>query len=247
MARARSLAVVFGASAGILVAIGGACYVTMEVWGLRDRNADVVIGVLIAVLVGPLVVWIVRHGGFGGGVAATAVDYEAIARERRRLVERRVAQLRGDARRERWIPLVESGFGLSDELLARWNVRIDQLEAVPHRRAYAHELLRGVEYSDDQIDYLESPDLLVTCEHLRAVEGALRHGGQRSLPIGLRRVRVDCQLAFDVLRQRWSLPPFVEAVDVLINPRDNEIDHRLHCSRCDSDIVGNAERPSWPV
>ncbi len=246
MSRAGSVLLVLAGSLGILGLIAATCYVTMEVWGLRDGTADLVIGGLLTVTLVPAFVWLLRRQWPGGGKPATAIDLEAIARERQRRIDARIVQLRGDAARERWIPLVTAGHWLDDDTLARWNARLAELQAVPHRRRYGEDLLRGIEYSDAQIDYLESPEQLITCEHLRGVERALKAAGQRPLPIAPRRVAVGCQLAFAALRERFQLPVGVEAIDVMVNPRDDEYDHRLHCSACGSDIVGQAHGVHWP-
>lgn len=246
MSRAGSLLVVVAGSLGTLGLIGATCYVTMEVWGLRGGAADLAIGGILTLVLVPGVVWLLRWRGSGGGRPATAVDLEAIARERQRSIDARLAQLRGDPARERWMPLVAAGYWLDDDKLARWNARLADLDAVPHRRRYREELLRGVEYSDEQIDYLESPEQLITCEHLRGVERALKEAGLRPLPSAPRRVAVGCQLAFSALRERFQLPVGVEAIDVMVNPRDDEYDHRLHCPACGSDIAGQAHGVPWP-
>jgi hypothetical protein len=68
---------------------------------------------------------------------------------------------------------------------AEWQARIDarvaELRAGPaHRRKYIEKAERyGILYSDEQIDYMEDAGRLVSCEHLRPFEAALRARGAK--------------------------------------------------------------------
>ena len=242
MARGVRQWVAIGLGLYTCAAIAGTCYVTIEVLRLRDTAQNVAIGGGLVVLLAPVLYLLWRLSPEGVQVARQD-DFERRERER---IEARVAELRGDPRREQFLPLVQRGYHLTDEQLAKWLVRIDELSAVPHRRRYVEQLLGGRELTDEQIDYLEFPDQLVTCEHLQPVERAMKQGGQRLSLTGPRRVRAVCQLRFEALRARFALPEFVEDIDVMVNWRDNIVDQRLRCGTCDSEIQGEGYGEFWP-
>jgi len=234
--------VVIAVSLYLVAAIAGTCYVVIEVLDLAGLAQDLAIGVALVVLVAPAL-WLLWRCSPTG---ARAVDRAHWQRHEQERVARRVAELRGDAQRERFIPLVERGFVLDDARLARWLVRLGELEAVPHRHPYVAELLAGRELSDEQIDYREFPERLATCPHLQPVEQALKREGQRPDLHGARHVHIGRQLQFDELRRRFNLGESVVAIDQQAHPRDDDVDHRLHCTACDSDIRGDAWGRPWP-
>lgn len=185
----------------VAVAVAAPCHLLLQRLGVGGAAVDFLLAGSLVLLLGPPAVALVRGArapGGGGGDASRRADVAA--------AERRIVELRGDPRRERWIPLVAAGHPVDDARIAAWNARIEQLEAVPHRRPYVAALLRGVEYSDEQIDYLEGRGRWVTCAHLLAVEQALQHGGLHPLPIGARRLAVGRRLRVEQLRERFAVP-----------------------------------------
>lgn len=234
--------VVIAVSLYLVAAIAGTCYVVIEVLDLAGSAQDLAIGGAL-VLLGAPALWLLWRCSPTGVRAVDRAQWRAREQER---IARRVAELRGDAQRERFIPLVERGFVLDDAQLARWIVRLAELEAVPHRRRYVADLLDGRDFSDAQIDYREMPERLVTCPHLQAVEQALKQDGQRPELHGPRHVRVGRRLHFEVLRTRFALGPGVVAIDERAHPRDDDVDHRLRCAACDSEIRGEGWGRSWP-
>ncbi|MCC7398961.1 MAG: hypothetical protein IT455_17980 [Planctomycetes bacterium] len=239
MSRPWSLVFVIAGCLGIPAVIGASCYVTIEVLHLRGPAQHLAIGGMLLLGLGPPLRWF----------AARSVPAQAAARRRHheRRIRQRVDELRGDPARERWIPLVEAGFPVDDQRLSSWNARIAELESVPHRRRHVGELLRGRPLTDEQIDYLEFPARLATCEHLRPVEAALRAADHR---VSLRReraVHAPVRLGFERLRTRFALPACVEAIDVEHNWHDAVFDHRLCCTTCHSEIVGEADGEPWPA
>lgn len=243
MARGVRQWVAIGLGLYTCAAIAGTCYVTIEVLRLHGTAQNLTIGGGLVVLLGPALYLLWRLSPEGTQVAW---QHDFARRERQR-IDARVAELRGDPRREQFLPLVQRGYHLTDEQLAKWLVRIDELAAVPHRKRYIEQLLEGREFSDEQIDYLEFPERLVTCEHLQPVERALKQGGQRLSLCGPRHVRAVCQLRFDALRAKFALPDFLENIDVMVNWRDNIVDQRLRCGRCDSEIQGEGYGQPWPA
>ena len=243
-----------GLTALLLVAIGASCYVVIEVlhWEGVAQTFGIAAGVLPALA---FVLWRLSkwpwlepaHRGARGIDPAVAAAHARRQAERQAAIERRVAELRADPRRECFWPLVQRGVLLTDAEIDTKLARIAELEAVPHRRPYVSTVLQGQTLTDAQIDYLADPAALTTCAHLQPIERALRAEG-----VSLRLVHVGAaaggrQFAWELLRQRFELAACVAQVDRLVNPRDDEYDHRLVCGQCRSELVGEAHGSPWPA
>ncbi len=117
----------------------------------------------------------------------------------------------------------------------RIDARIEELKnGPPHRNKtqYIDSIRRGIPYSDDQIDYLELPDRLVLCEHLRPVEAAARAA---RIPMDNPRpklVMIGVHLRWPEVREKYNLPGYIR-LEILPggNPHAPPV-HALVCSTC---------------
>lgn len=90
--------------------------------------------------------------------------------------------------------------------------RIAQVKAVPHRNKtqYIDAISRGIPYSDDRIDYLEFPDRLVLCEHLRPLESAMRAARVPMDHVSRKTVVATANLRTDRIQRYFPLDPCVQ-------------------------------------
>lgn len=255
LTRLRRSASVLALAFLLVGAIGGSCYLAIEVWHLEGAQQNLVIAAFVlpvtAFVVWRLAKWPALDGlGWHGRrrddlkerVAAAAV----LAERRRIEVAKRVAELRADPRRAEFAAMAERGWLLDDAEIERRLARKAAIEAVPHRRPFAALVFEWSVPSDEQIDYLADPSALATCAHLQPVERALRAEG-----VPLRWVRagaVACgrQLRPDVVA-RLGLPAAVVLRDELVDMRDNLYEQRLLCADCRSELQADSYGAAWPA
>lgn len=128
--------------------------------------------------------------------------------------------------------------------------RIAELKSgPPHRnkQKYIDAISRGIPYSNERIDYLEFPDLLVLCEHLRPLEAAMRAA---RLPMDNHRpgiVAVDCILQVPRIQRHLHLDPCVSFT--LGPPPDNHAPpiQVANCTRCGHSIEETLFGVAWPA
>ncbi|MFO1030581.1 MAG: hypothetical protein U1F60_05860 [Planctomycetota bacterium] len=250
--RIRRTFAILGYTLVIFCGIGGACYLTIEVWKLEGALQNVVIGALVLPLVG-LVLWRLRRwptlDGFGPSeqqrqeIEAAA---ERFAAKRRAEIAQRTAELTADPRRAPFAALAQQGFLIDDAEIERRLARKQALEAVPHRAPFAASVFEFHPPSDAQIDYLADPNAVATCVHLQPVERALRAD---LVPVQLVRdqaVRTNLRLADDVAA-RFRLAASVVLREEVIDPRDGCLEQWLFCSACRSAVEANAYGQPWPA
>jgi hypothetical protein len=133
---------------------------------------------------------------------------------------------------------------------ARIDVRIEELKnGPPHRNQdkYIDAVSRGIPYSDERIDYLEFPDLLVLCDHLRPLEAAMRAA---RLPMENHRpgfVEVSCVMQVPRIRKQVPLDGCVEFT-LEPGPDNHAPDiHVARCTRCGHSIEESLYGGPWPV
>jgi hypothetical protein len=148
------------------------------------------------------------------------------------------------------VPVTLSPAPVSPVWQARTEARIAQLKSGPAHRnktQYIDSVSRGIPYSDERIDYLEFPDRLVLCDHLRPLEAAMRAA---KLPMENYRpgfVEVSCIMRVPVLQKRLPLDP---CVDYVIEPGpDNHAPdiNVARCSRCNHAIAESLYGGPWPT
>jgi len=98
-----------------------------------------------------------------------------------------------------------------------WRAKIDQrIEELkngpPHRNQtrYIDSVSRGIPYSDERIDYLEFPEKLVLCEHLRPLEAVMRAAKLPMDYYGGKMVEVQCEMQVKIIRERYEFDECVE-------------------------------------
>lgn len=232
--------------------IGGACYLTIEVWRLEGSAQDLAIAAMVLPLAG-LVLWrLQRWPALGGGAVTDrarreiAAAGERFAARRRAEVARRVAELAADPRRAAFVALAQQGFLFDDAELERRLARKQALDAAPHRAPFAGSVFELYPPSDAQIDYLADPQALATCAHLQPLERALRADGLVVQLVRDLAVRCDRRLAADVVA-RFRLPTGVVLRQEMIDPRDLGEEQWLSCATCRSAVEANASGQPWPA
>lgn len=176
------------------------------------------------------------------GVAAGIGAAGRLRKQRERAQRERgfaadLAALRADPALAHWAPLVERHGGYDAGRVREWEARRQILLAHPTRRAFVSQWLDGQFIADEQIDYRLDPTARRTCEHLVALEGALRAADPTVLPSLPR--GVDTRLAIDPDRTRaaYALADCVEwRRDAPSHPRADPEPDQFHCTRCDSTI-----------
>lgn len=125
--------------------------------------------------------WLYAAGTFvlltAGIFALVRVETAILGARRRRALARDVAAVRRDPRLSRWADLAERRGVVERHAIEAWEARYQALLADPRRRGFATLALEGEFLEDHQIDYRLDPAARRTCEHLRAVESALRAAG----------------------------------------------------------------------
>lgn len=250
--RIRRMFAILGCVLVLFGGIGGACYLTIEVWKLEGALQNVVIAAMVLPLVG-LVLWRLRRwpmlDGFGPSeqqrqeIEAAA---ERFAAKRRAEVAQRTAELAADPRRAPFAALAQQGFLIDDAEIERRLARKQALEAVPHRAPFAASVFEFHPPSDAQIDYLADRKAVATCAHLQPVERALRADGLSVQLVREQAVRCDRRLVDDVAA-RFQLPASVALHCEVIDPRDSYEEQWLFCSACRSSVEANAYGQPWPA
>jgi hypothetical protein len=127
--------------------------------------------------------------------------------------------------------------------------RIEALKkGPPHRNKaqYIDNISRGIPYSDDRIDYIEFPDRLVLCEHLRPVEEAMRAARLPMDHIGSRLVAANCHLQTGRIARRYRLADCV-AFGTGPGPDNHAPDVQvIHCRQCGDRIEETLYGGPWP-
>ena len=151
------------------------------------------------------------------------------------------------------LPQATVVYPLPAEPAVDWQMRIDQrLEELKngpaHRNKpkYIDAISRGIPYSDERIDYLEFPDRLVLCEHLRPLEAAMRAA---KLPMDNYRpgdVEVSCIMNVARIQKRLSLADCVRFT-LAPGPDNHAPDITVvRCLRCDHSIGESLYGGPWP-
>ena len=143
------------------------------------------------------------------------------------------------------------GYFLSNpQYRAKLDARIQELKnGPPHRNKtrYIDAVSRGIPYSDDRIDYLEFPEKLVLCQHLRPLEAAMRAA---SLPMDNTapgQVEVQCIMQESLIRQQLQLADFVEFSSIAGPHPHGPSVQVAACSLCRHAIEEGIYGAPWPV
>jgi len=138
----------------------------------------------------------------------------------------------------RWQPLVARWGTMDEATLLRYEDRYRQLSADPRRAGYAQQLLHGDWRADEEIDYLESPERVVTCAHLAPIERDLRRYGIRAAPTpdAARRLWTEADLSLERLAAaRYDTAGISEEIHY-DHPRADGVT-LIHCRGCDALIA----------
>lgn len=141
-----------------------------------------------------------------------------------------------------WLPLARRMQRFDEPTVARYEARYRQLLARSNGRVHAERLLAGDWVGDAEIDYLEHPSRVVTCEHLQPIERDLRRAGIRCIPADRMDLWSAAYLAIDELRARYAAPAFVREVHTDDHPHSPGNVY-IRCDACGSSIEsGGSER-----
>lgn len=147
-----------------------------------------------------------------------------------------LAQLQANPGLHRWLPLARRLSRFELRTAQRYEQRYGELLAHPLRAAYAARLLQGDWVGDAEIEYLEQPQRLVTCEHLQPIERDLRRHGIRAFPAPAPgHLWSAAWLAIAPLRARYLLADSVVEVHSEDHPHDpGRVS--IECRACHSGI-----------
>jgi hypothetical protein len=218
----------------ILAAIAGASYYAVEIRRLPPTQANLLIGLLLAILLGlPAAIALWRQ--------ATRPQRERGRRQAE--TEARVAALARIPGAEPFLPLLRRGYPLTEDELRRRIARAQQILAVPHRAPFAQRLYDGSTLTDDQIDYLALPHRFALCAHFRPLEVALKQAGLVTY-----RAPGAIDGHFRPHPAHFPTPPGIEEQYVpRTSPRDDD-DHFLYtCPTCRHTLLANGNGPPWPA
>ena len=133
---------------------------------------------------------------------------------------------------------------------ARKRARIAEFEADPRLRKYIKQVEKGLMLTDTEVEYAESREMTLTCEHLAPVELAMRRAGIQCRPstnsfdLNIMIIVCSCRLDWDKLRQTMPLARSVE-YQHHTNPRDGD-DYRVVCTKCKG-FLWMEDRPKAPL
>jgi len=118
--------------------------------------------------------------------------------------------------------------------------RLAQLAADPVRRRYAALIERGESWTDAQIAYDLDPAMTATCQHLQAIERAIRRTGIKARRYAGADVGVACALDPTALAKSFALPRSVRYEEPPPHDRASadSLVALLRCTSCRSSIVG---------
>ena len=100
--------------------------------------------------------------------------------------------------------------------------RVAELASNPVTAKYAPLVERGEDWSDENIVYYEHPECVETCEHLQAIERAMRSAGidcRRARP---RSIRAVCRIDYPALQSSFEVAPPVRYAEYYAGDRDEK-------------------------
>jgi hypothetical protein len=130
-------------------------------------------------------------------------------------------------------------WGTMDEAtLLRYEGRYRELAADPRRARYAPLLLSGEWRTDEELDYLEHPDRVVTCAHLAPIERDLRRHAIRAGPTpgAGRRLWTEADLSLERLAAAGYDSAGLSEEIHYDHPRADGVT-LIHCRGCDALIA----------
>jgi hypothetical protein len=137
---------------------------------------------------------------------------------------------------------------------AERRARLEMLATDPVRRKYVELMQRGESWSDEQIDYAEHPQRLVTCVHLQPIEHELRATGIAVRLLQGSTIRARCCVDPAALSTQFALPDSVHYAEPMLGGRSYEDAPSavIVCDQCRSTIdvvhrlVADPETPWFP-
>jgi hypothetical protein len=230
MLRALALAAI---TLYIVAAIAGASYYAVEIRKLPHTEANLLIGLILTVLLVPPAIYAISRGSIAGRRRRSTWQAEKDARVAA------FSQIPGAAP---FLPLLRSGYPMTEAELRSQIARANDLLAVPHRAPFVQSVYDGHPLANEQIDYLAFPDQFALCEHFRPLEAALKQAGLLSFHapgrvIGSFRPQVG----------EFPIPPGIEQHYISrSSPREDD-DHFLYrCPVCQNTLVATCNGPLWP-
>jgi hypothetical protein len=133
---------------------------------------------------------------------------------------------------------------------AKLDARIEELKnGPPHRNKpqYIDAVRRGISFSDDRIDYLEFPEKLVLCEHLRPLEAAMRAA---NLPMDHNapgQIEAQCIMQVALIRQQIPLADCVQFSSIAGPHAHGPSVQIASCSLCQHVIEEGICGAPWPA
>lgn len=143
----------------------------------------------------------------------------------------------------RWLALAERLRIADPAVIERWERRYQELRADPKRSSWAEQALQGNFPDDLQIDYLSDPRMLLTCEHLQALEQVLRESGVPCGAMEAGAIRCDASLQAAAIRSHFLLANCVTWVVDPPSPHRDETVSALVCQHCHSRIESGQGAP----
>lgn len=138
----------------------------------------------------------------------------------------------------------------SPEQQAKIDVRLRELKnGPPHRRKprYLDGVRHGVPFPDHRIDYLEFPDTVVLCEHLRPLEAAMRAANLPMDHAMAGYVEVQCIMQVALIRQRIPLADCVDFSSIAGPHPHGPSVQIATCTRCRHAIEEGVCGGPWPA
>lgn len=162
-------------------------------------------------------------------------------RDFNRQLDRRQGELERDPdpQRRKYATLVAQGNLIPDAEIVRRNARLAEIAGDAVKMKYADRIFRGETITDLAIAYWEDPAMLVTCEHLRAIEADLRTVDPHMRPQSQRKVFTARDLDGEALAARYGLPQSIVYEAGYYNDRGPSENPRLTCAAHGSWIEGD--------
>lgn len=131
---------------------------------------------------------------------------------------------------------------------------LEELAADPLRSSYLARIERGEHWSTERIAYDQDSDALATCEHLQAIERALREADIQVRLQWTKVVGAACMINVRALMQQFDLAPWVAYTEPQQYDRSAEglSSASISCSSCGSRIysvhrvMASSDTPTWP-
>lgn len=217
----------------IVAAIAGASYYAVEIRRLPPSEANLLIALILAILLGLPAIYALSHGAIEAKLRQSAFKGQ---------IDARIAKLSVVPGAAPFLPLLRHGYALTEEELRSRIARAHEILAVPHRAPFVSRIYDGFLITDEQIDYLALPDRFALCEHFRPLESTLKQAGLLSY-----RSPGRLEGAFQPNVGKVPIPPGIKHEYISrSSPRQDDDYFLYQCTACGHTLIATCNGPIWP-